>query len=142
MSQREAPANPPRKLPRQERSRFTVEAILTAAERVVAEHGVEGATTNRIAEVAGVSIGSLYQYFPNKAALVQIVRKRTIGAAYGDAFLAAVATGAAKPGDIDVWNPVERVVEPIAANEAIYQERYQVFRDLYERTKSLMARPA
>ncbi len=66
-----------RKEPRQERSRFTVEAILTATERVVAQHGVEGATTNRIAEVAGVSIGSLYQYFPNKDALVTIVRQRS-----------------------------------------------------------------
>ena len=77
MSQRDAPANPPRKLPRQERSRFTVEAIVTATERVLAEHGGEGATTNRIAEVAGVSIGSLYQYFPNKDALVDVVRQRS-----------------------------------------------------------------
>ena len=67
----------PRKRPRQERSRFTVEAILTATERVLAEHGVDGATTNRIAEVAGVSIGSLYQYFPNKDALIEMVRERS-----------------------------------------------------------------
>ena len=46
-----------------------VEAILTAAARVFVEDGLDGATTNRIAEVAGVSVGSLYQYFPNKQAL-------------------------------------------------------------------------
>lgn len=60
----------PRKPPRQERSRETVRAILEAAARVFEEHGVAGATTDRIAERAGVSIGSLYQYFPNKEALV------------------------------------------------------------------------
>ena len=67
----------PRRRPRQERSRVLVEAIVTATERVVARLGVEGATTNRIAEVAGVSIGSLYQYFPNKDALVELVRNRS-----------------------------------------------------------------
>ena len=56
----------PRKRPVQERSRLTVDQILEAAARVFAERGFAGATTNRIAERAGVSIGSLYQYFPNK----------------------------------------------------------------------------
>ncbi len=69
-------ASAPRKLPRQERARVTVEAILEATRRVVAEEGRERATTNRIADVAGVSIGSLYQYFPNKDALIAIVQER------------------------------------------------------------------
>jgi len=56
----------PRKRPVQQRSRLTVDQILEAAARVFAERGFAGATTNRIAERAGVSIGSLYQYFPNK----------------------------------------------------------------------------
>ena len=60
----------PRKLPRQPRSRATVDAIITGAAQVLIEYGYEGATTARIAERAGVSIGSLYQYFPNKEALV------------------------------------------------------------------------
>jgi AcrR family transcriptional regulator len=47
-----------------------VESILGAATRVLVEDGYEGATTNRIAEVAGVSVGSLYQYFPNKEAII------------------------------------------------------------------------
>lgn len=59
----------PRKRPRQERSRATVEAILEAAARVFEEEGLSGATTNRIAERAGVSIGTLYQYFPSKESL-------------------------------------------------------------------------
>jgi len=60
----------PRKRPSQARAKATVEAILTAAAQVLIAHGYEGATTARIAERAGVSIGSLYQYFPNKEALV------------------------------------------------------------------------
>jgi AcrR family transcriptional regulator len=60
----------PRKAPRQERARWMVEVILTAAARVLARESLAGFNTNRVAEVAGISIGSLYQYFPNKAALV------------------------------------------------------------------------
>jgi AcrR family transcriptional regulator len=70
----------PRKLPRQERAQFTVDAILTATKKVLAGEGRERATTNRIAEVAGVSIGSLYQYFPNKDTLIEIVRAGQEGA--------------------------------------------------------------
>ena len=60
----------PRKRPRQRRSKATVDAILEATARVLVEEGIDRASTNRIAEVAGVSIGSLYQYFPSKEALV------------------------------------------------------------------------
>jgi AcrR family transcriptional regulator len=58
-----------RKAPKQARSQATVQAILTAGARVLAQESLAGFNTNRIAEVAGVSVGSLYQYFPNKAAL-------------------------------------------------------------------------
>lgn len=60
----------PRKKPRQNRSKSTVDAILSATARVLVEQGYDNASTNRIAQVAGVSVGSLYQYFPNKQALV------------------------------------------------------------------------
>ena len=59
----------PRKTPSQARSAFTVQAILDAAARVLAQDSLAGFNTNRVAEVAGVSVGSLYQYFPNKDAL-------------------------------------------------------------------------
>lgn len=66
----------PRKLARQERSQLTVDAIVEAASQVFATNGYASATTNRIAERAGVSIGSLYQYFPNKdAILVELARQ-------------------------------------------------------------------
>lgn len=60
----------PRKLPRQARSERTRQWILEAAAQVVAEHGYAAGTTNRIAERAGVSIGSVYQYYPNKDAIL------------------------------------------------------------------------
>jgi AcrR family transcriptional regulator len=68
----------PRRRPRQERSRETVEAILEAAAQVFERHGYAAGTTNRIAERAGVSIGSLYQYFPNKDAIVVELARRHI----------------------------------------------------------------
>jgi len=60
----------PRKLPKQRRSQATVRAILEAAAQVFERHGYAAGTTNRIAARAGVSIGSLYQYFPNKDAIL------------------------------------------------------------------------
>ncbi|MEZ5947272.1 MAG: TetR/AcrR family transcriptional regulator [Hyphomonas sp.] len=59
----------PRKTPVQARSSATVEAILEAAAHILEAEGLEGYTTNAIAKRAGVSIGSLYQYFPNKDAV-------------------------------------------------------------------------
>ncbi|MET9629721.1 TetR/AcrR family transcriptional regulator [Lentzea sp. NPDC006480] len=60
----------PRRKPRQIRAELTRDRILTAAAHVFAEHGYAAGTTNRIAEQARVSIGSLYQYFPNKDAIL------------------------------------------------------------------------
>ena len=67
---------PIRKTPRQSRSKETVEVLLTAAARILTSEGFEALTTNRVAEVAGVSVGSLYQYFPNKEALVRALCER------------------------------------------------------------------
>ncbi|MCG8916377.1 TetR/AcrR family transcriptional regulator [Actinokineospora sp. PR83] len=60
----------PRRKPRQVRAELTRERILTAAAHIFAEFGYAAGTTNRIAERARVSIGSLYQYFPNKDAIL------------------------------------------------------------------------
>lgn len=67
-----------RRRPQQRRSRQTVEAILGAVERILGQRGVEGVTTNRIAEVAGVSIGSVYQYFPDKRAIFTALHDRHV----------------------------------------------------------------
>lgn len=60
-----------RRRAKQQRSQATVDAILTAASQVLRRHGYAKASTDRIAERAGVSVGSLYQYFPNKDAVIE-----------------------------------------------------------------------
>jgi len=70
------PAIQLRRVPRQERGRVRVEKILDAAAEVIAETGVEAATTNAIAAKAHTSVGSLYQFFPNKEAIVDALASR------------------------------------------------------------------
>ena len=65
-----------RKTPRQKRSADTVAVIVEAAARILERNGFEGFNTNAIAEKAGVSIGSLYQYFPGKNALLSAIIER------------------------------------------------------------------
>ena len=69
-----------RKAPGQRRSKVTVAAIEQAAARVLAAKGWAKFTTNEVARIAGVSIGSLYQYFPNKLALAEAIRRRHLQA--------------------------------------------------------------
>jgi AcrR family transcriptional regulator len=70
------PLTKPRKAASQERSRATVDALVEATARILVKEGFDKASTNRIAEVAGVSVGSLYQYFPSKEAFVAAVIER------------------------------------------------------------------
>ncbi len=72
---RRPPTNP-RKHASQDRSRATVDALIEATARILVSEGFDKASTNRIAEKAGVSVGSLYQYFPGKEALVIAVIER------------------------------------------------------------------
>ncbi|KQV27541.1 TetR family transcriptional regulator [Rhizobium sp. Root1203] len=65
-----------RKEPQQARARATVETMIEAGARILSEEGWAGFTTNRVAEVGGISIGSLYQYFPDKLSLIEAVRRR------------------------------------------------------------------
>ncbi|MET0403529.1 MAG: TetR family transcriptional regulator [Cystobacter sp.] len=70
MAKKATPSISSRKSPSQARSTQLVSDILEAAFQVLTEEGAQGFTTSRVAERAGVSVGSLYQYFPNKAALL------------------------------------------------------------------------
>jgi AcrR family transcriptional regulator len=65
-----------KKVPQQERSRAMVETILAGATRVLNERPLSTVSTNLVAEVAGVSIGSLYQYFDSKQAIVESLMER------------------------------------------------------------------
>lgn len=103
----------PRKSPVQARSRAMVEAILDASARVLVRDGQAGFNTNRVAEVAGVSVGSLYQYFPNKAALVQALAERHV--AQSQAALHAVI---AQAQDLSLPELVPRLVAAFVAAHA------------------------
>lgn len=88
-----------------------VAAILEAAARVLETRGLEGFNTNRVAEAAGVSVGSLYQYFPNKAALLAALVRQD-AAAFGAALTAAAQTGAT------LRQTAEALVDAVIAHQA------------------------
>jgi AcrR family transcriptional regulator len=73
---RRAVSKAARKPPQQSRSRVTVSTILDAAVRVMDQEGADAATTTRIAEVAGVSVGTLYQYFGNRDSILDALQDR------------------------------------------------------------------
>lgn len=103
----------PRKRPRQERSRATVDAILDATAKVLVQDGYDRASTNRVALKAGVSVGSLYQYFPSKEALVAALIDRHM-----EEMTAALSSQLEDLGD----KPPEEVVrEVIGAMIAAHQ---------------------
>lgn len=95
----------PRKSPAQRRSRETVETILEAAARVLEAVGPAGFNTNAVAARAGVSVGSLYQYFPSKNALVAELSRR--GA---EAMLAALEGAVAEDGVRTLEQDLRRIV--------------------------------
>jgi len=71
----------PRNQPQQPRSRATVNIILDAAIRVLDQDGWDALTTSRVAEVAGVSVGTLYQYFAHREAIVAALQERELSRA-------------------------------------------------------------
>ena len=114
-----------RKAPRQQRSRVTVDAIVEAATRVLARRGWARFTTNEIAAVAGVSVGSLYQYFPDKLAIAEAIRQRHL-----DEVLVALA-GSDEDGDAPAPLPrrVERFVDGVIAAHSVDQALHRVLVD-------------
>lgn len=76
MPKRPQSLDPERRSPRQARARATIAAILEASARILEERGLEGFTTNHVAERAGVGIATLYQYFPDKDAIVLAIAEQ------------------------------------------------------------------
>jgi AcrR family transcriptional regulator len=105
------PLTHPRKNASQERSRATVDALIEATARILVRDGFDKASTNRIAEEAGVSVGSLYQYFPGKEALVAAVIDR-----HNQDLMQVVRTSLAEVAAQPIEQAVRKLV--IAAIEA------------------------
>ena len=95
-----------------------------------AVYAVGGGTRNRVWAQATSDVSGR----------TQIVREKTVGAAYGDAFLAALGVGDVGRNDIRTWNPVASEFAADPANAAVYRRRYSVYRDLYLETRGLMQR--
>jgi AcrR family transcriptional regulator len=112
-----------RKAPRQARSRATIDAILDAGAQVLGRRGWTKFTTNEVAETAGVSIGSLYQYFPNKAVLVEAITRRH----FDDVLRVLQAIAADKPTN-------ERAESLVAGMIAIHSLNPALHRILMEET--------
>ncbi|MGN6106254.1 MAG: TetR/AcrR family transcriptional regulator [Kofleriaceae bacterium] len=111
----------PRKRPRQQRSRATVETVLEATARVLVRRGFDGLTTNAVAETAGISIGSLYQYFPNKEALVAALIEKHL-----EDMSAAVLSELTRVAALPMAQAVRAVIELTIQAHAIEPELHQV----------------
>jgi AcrR family transcriptional regulator len=124
----------PRKRPRQARSRATVDAILEACARILSEAGAAALTTNAIARRAGVSIGSLYEFFPNRdAVLAELARRRL--SALGAEVQAGLESALSER---DSARATELLVRRIVA--AVGADRH-LFRALLRETRLLGALP-
>lgn len=102
----------PRKRPRQERARATWDAILDATAEILRSHGYDGITTNKVADAAGVSVGSLYQYFPGKDALVIALLLR-----YAEAQRAVFFGAVNAVADAPIPDVIDAVIDALVAQE-------------------------
>jgi AcrR family transcriptional regulator len=124
------PATTPRKLPKQERSRITVEAILEATTHILVEEGYDKANTNRVAERAGISIGSLYQYFPNKESLITALMDR-----HATEMAELVQTKLDRLFDSPLEIAIPEIITAVVAAHAINPRLHQVLSDEIPRSE-------
>jgi len=128
------PASPPttlqpRKTPTQSRSRVTVEAIYEATIQVLLRGGMNELTTTHVAERAGVSVGTMYQYFPNKQALIYALNER-----YLDALAARIETTCREQAGAPLGQMVEALIETYWTAKT---ERADITRALYRSVAEL-----
>ena len=126
------PPTSPRKKASQERSRATVDALVEATARILVKDGFEKTSTNRIAEVAGVSVGSLYQYFPSKEALVAAVIDR-----HNEEIMAIVRATLVEVADMPIEKAVRRLVTVAIAAHRINPKLHRVLAEQIPRAGKL-----
>lgn len=122
----------PRKHASQARSRATVDALVEATARILVSEGYDLANTNRIAEKAGVSIGSLYQYFPGKDALVAAVIDR-----HKEEVMRVVRSALAEVDALPVEAAVRRLVAVAIDAHRVDPELHRVLTEQLPRTGRL-----
>lgn len=145
------PSYKPRKAPRQQRSIATVRVILQATTRVLKHGGYAALTTNAVAEAAGVSVGSVYQYFPNKESLLA-----ALYALHAAEMAAAIGDALREQGPAGLLHDVRRLVRAaVAAHEVdpelhrILDKEFPIFKqdqpvgaDVFGRVRALLERNA
>ena len=118
--------------------RALIEGIAMGTAHVIETYRDVDAEPSRILAVGGGTKNRLWlQATSDFGAVPQIVGEKTIGASYGDAFLAACAIGMAHPDDIQSWNPPASTVT--AHRHEAYAKQYPLFRKLYEQTRDISA---
>jgi AcrR family transcriptional regulator len=126
------PPTKPRKNASQERSRATVDALVEATARIMVREGFDKASTNRIAEIAGVSVGSLYQYFPSKEALVAAVIDR-----HNQETMGLVRTALTEVADLPIEKAVHRLVTVAIEAHRVDPKLHRVLAEQIPRTGQL-----
>ncbi|MCA3555467.1 FGGY-family carbohydrate kinase [Aestuariivirga sp.] len=109
-------------------TRHVFETYAEAGQAPRAIHAVGGGTKNRVWTQATSDIGGI----------TQVLRQKTIGASYGDAFLAALALGDVTAADLDRWNPVASSIAPKPELKPMYDRQHAVFRGLYPAAKEFL----
>ena len=118
--------------------RALIEGVAMGTAHVIETYRDVGASPKRILAVGGGTKNALWlQATSDFGGVPQIVCDKTVGASYGDAFLAACAVGLAEPEDIASWNPEDQRVTPDP--QPVHARQYGLFRRLYEQTKDIAA---
>jgi AcrR family transcriptional regulator len=118
----------PRKSPRQARARATIDVIVEASTQLLLDQGYDRFTTARAAERAGVSVGSLYQYFPNKAALAAAVIDRCC-----EEFIVALDQALAGRPRITLAECIRAIVDVILVSHQLAPDLHRIVIDLAPR---------
>ncbi len=119
--------------------RAFLESIANATNHIFETYDAVGESPKNIYAVGGGTKNKVWaQATSDVSGKTQIIRTKTMGASYGNAFLAAVAVGDAEVSDIAKWNPVASEFKADASTAELYAKRYRTFRQLYERNKDLM----
>lgn len=126
------PLQKPRKLPKQERSQATVSAILIATTRILTEEGYDKFNTNRVAELAGVSVGSLYQYFPNKAALLY-----ALGEHHANEMAQLAQQHLEGLGDRSILEVLQQIIKAVLAAYAVNPKLYRILHQQVPRSEEM-----
>ena len=116
--------------------RACLEGIAQATRHIIETYENAGQPPREVFAVGGGTRSKVWaEAMSDSCNFTQRLREKTWGASFGDAFLAALAVGDAKPGDMAVWNPVTTEIRPDPAKRVLYDQLYTRFRGLYEAVK-------